>query len=367
VQASRRNLVVKAPTMPVFSPIADWRALDPPAEFDQRQATCIDVEHVPFCPVCGNDRHEDYAVGFDYELLTCRNPWRFVRCTVCRHVWLNPRPAVSALPTIYPPDYYAYNYREQINPLAVWGKEWLDRLKMRFILQHLPTLPRRYLDIGCGDGRFLKAVEAHGARRENIYGLELDERVVRALAGQGYRVFCTRAETCDIIEQVSLDLVTMFHVIEHVDAPAALVRKVAGWLAPGGIFAIETPNLDSLDARWFRKRYWGGYHIPRHWSLFTPSSLGRLLEDAGLEIVGLKYQTGHSFWMYSFHHHLRYAGNPHPRLASWFSPLRGLPMLLVFTAFDRLRAILGFRTSSMLVLARKPSTVQQADSGHLQD
>jgi len=341
--------------MPVLSPIADWQALAPPAEFDQRQSPSIDVEEVPLCPVCGNDRHQDYAVGFDYELLTCRNPWRFVRCTGCGHVWLNPRPALSALRTIYPPNYYAYNYREQINPLAVRGKEWLDRLKMRLILQHLPTLPGRYLDIGCGDGRFLKAVEKYGVRRENIYGLELDERVVRDLANQGYRAFCQRVETCNVIESVSLNLVTMFHVIEHVDAPAALVRNVAGWLVPGGIFAIETPNLESLDARWFHERYWGGYHIPRHWSLFTPASLGHLLEDAGLEIVGLKYQTGHSFWMYSFHHRLRYGRLPLPRLASWFSPLRGLPMLLLFTAFDRLRAMLGFSTSSMLMLARKPS------------
>jgi 2-polyprenyl-3-methyl-5-hydroxy-6-metoxy-1,4-benzoquinol methylase len=342
--------------MPVLSPAADWDTLTPPPEFIEQKAPLIEVEEVPNCPVCGETSYQQHAVGFDYELLTCRNPWRFVRCDECGHVWLNPRPAVSTLQTIYPPHYYAYNYRQQINAVAVRGKELLDRLKMRLILRFLPAAPRSYLDIGCGDGRFLKVMESHGVSREHNCGLELDERVVHSLAEKGYRVFCERAETCERIEAASLDLVTMFHVIEHVDAPAVLTRKVADWLAPGGIFAVETPNLDSLDARWFKQRYWGGYHIPRHWSLFTPSSLARLLEDAGLEIVGLKYQTGHSFWMYSLHHRLRYGARPRPGLAKLFNPLRGLPMLMLFTAFDRFRAMLGFRTSSMLMLARRPAS-----------
>ena len=50
----------------------------------------------------------------------------------------------------------------------------------------------------------------------------------------------------------------------------------------------------------------------------------------------------------------RYGIPPRHRLSQWFNPFRGLPMLVMFTAFDKLRAALGFRTSAMLVLARKP-------------
>jgi O-methyltransferase involved in polyketide biosynthesis len=132
------------------------------------------------------------------------------------------------------------------------------------------------------------------------------------------------------------------------DTPVAgMLSGVARGLAPGGVFAVETPNLESLDARLFRERYWGGYHIPRHWHLFTPGSLGRLLAEQGLEVTSVRYQTGHSFWMYSVHHWLRYGEPPRPRLARWFDPFRGLPFLAAFTAWDRLRAALGFRTSAM--------------------
>src|SRR5262249_15670648 len=154
-------------------------------------------EDVPLCPVCGSERYQSYAVGFDYELQTCRNPWRFVRCHACGHVWLNPRPALSTLSTIYPPTYYAYNYQQQINSIAVRGKPLLDRLKMGGILRHLPTAPRSFLDIGCGDGRFLRVMEKHGVARANNYGLELDEKIVRGLVAEGFQALCQRVEACD--------------------------------------------------------------------------------------------------------------------------------------------------------------------------
>jgi SAM-dependent methyltransferase len=331
-----------------------WQDTPAPAEFHACAVPWIETEEVPACAVCGVERFDLYTVGFDYELRTCRNPWRFVQCRACGHVWLNPRPALAALPVIYPPTYYSYNYKQQINRVARWAKALLDRRKMRAILRRLPAAPATYLDVGCGDGRFLKVMEAQGVRREHNYGLELDANVVRPLAEAGFQAFCERVEECGQIPDGRIDLATMFHVIEHVDDPGRVVRKVADWLAPGGVFAVETPNLASLDRRWFQHRHWGGYHIPRHWHLFTPATLSRLLRDSGLEVIGTSYQTGHSFWMYSFHHRLRYANRPWPRLARLFDPLKGLPFLAAFTAFDKLRAAVGFPTSAMLLLARKP-------------
>lgn len=334
--------------------VNDWRQTLPPREFIERAAPLIDTEEVPLCCVCESGRFEPFALGFDFELLTCRNPWRFVRCTECGHVWLNPRPPASMLPVIYPPTYYAYNYAEQVPFIARWSKEQLDRLKFRSILKFLGREPRSFLDIGCGDGRFLRAMERRGLARENVWGLELDERVVANLAGTGFRVLCRRAEECEEIPRGSIDLATIFHVIEHVADPAAVVRKTAEWLSPGGCFAIETPNLDSCDARWFQSRWWGGYHVPRHWHMFTAKTLGRLVESAGLEVAATVYQTGHSFWMYSLHHYFRYGDPPRPWLGKWFDPLKGLPFLAAFTAFDKVRAGLGWPTSTVLVVARKP-------------
>ncbi len=314
----------------------------------------IDTERVPECPLCGSRGATPYASGADYELETCANRWCFVQCAACGHVWLDPRPAVDTLGVIYPSSYYAYNYAKQIHPLASKGKAWLDRKKLAGIVRCLDRAPQSYLDVGCGDGRFLRAMEVRGLPRERLFGLELDRTVAERLRGEGYQVDRARVEDSTMVVPGSLDLITMFHVIEHVDSPRAVADKLASWLAPGGILALETPNRASLDARLFRRTFWGGYHYPRHWQLFDTEGVKRLLTGAGLEVVGVRYQTGHSFWLYSFHHALEYGRFPIPWLARWFDPLGALGPLVLATAADKVRAALGFRTSAVLVLGRRP-------------
>lgn len=327
----------------------------PPAELVARGAPFIATEDVPLCPLCGHDRHHADAGGYDYESLTSANQWRFVQCDSCRHLWLHPRPAVSTLSIIYPPDYYAYQYRDEINPVALWAKDRIDSRKLSRLVDYLDRPAGAFLDVGCGDGRFLELMAQRGVPRERCFGLELDEDVIARVRARGFSAFAERVEDTTEIPEGTLDLATMFHVLEHVEDPAECVRQIARWIAPGGVLAIETPNVDCLDRRLFRRTWWGGYHIPRHWNLFSPEGLQRLLTDAGLEVVDTRFQTGHSFWMWSVHHRLRYGRHPQPRLARWFNPFKGLPFLAAFTAFDMLRAALGARTSAMLVVARRSS------------
>ena len=327
--------------------------LAPPEEIARSSAPLVAETVVGTCNVCSGTDASDAAFGYDYELITCRNQWRFVRCRDCGHVWLDPRPSVEALDVIYPPTYYSYNY-EQIPGVARKAKDVIDTLKMRKILGLVGGVPDRYLDVGCGDGRYLEVLNRRGVPRSNLYGLELDERIVETLQARGLQAYCERVETTDRFAEGSLDLITMFHVIEHVESPRAVVERLATWLTEGGVLAVETPNLDSLDARLFRDGLWGGYHIPRHWHLFNPETLSRLLQSVGLEVEAVRYETGHAFWMYSLHHALRYRSHPRPRLARLFDPLSSVAPLAAFTAFDRFRALLGAKTSSMLITARKP-------------
>jgi SAM-dependent methyltransferase len=326
-----------------------------PPGFEDPGIPRIAVEPVESCPLCSSRGWNPFADGYDYELRTCRNRWHFVACAQCDHVRLHPRPRSDTLGVIYPPTYYAYNYDTQVSPLALKAKAWLDRRKFAGILRHLPRPPSSYLDVGCGNGRFLDLMAGQGVTTSRIYGIELDQPTVDRLRARGYQAWCERAEECKELPTAGIDLATMFHVIEHVGQPLAVVTRLAECLTAGGILALETPNLDSWDARLFKDHFWGGYHIPRHWHLFTPRTITRLLNKAGLDVLAIEFQTGHSFWMYSFHHRLRYGTPPRPRLAAHFNPMGGsLLALAAVTAFDKARAALGASTSAMLVIARKP-------------
>ncbi len=314
----------------------------------------IGTEPAGACAVCDGAAFSPRASGFDFELQTCRNRWEFLQCDSCGHVQLDPRPAAEELGTIYPPTYYSYNMTEKLSPIAIAGKNFLDRRKFRAFLKFLPRPARTYLDIGCGDFKYLDLMAAEGIAADQLYGLELDETVVARARAKGYQVFRERAEEASSIPAAHIDVATMFHVIEHVADPGAVLASVRRWLSPGGILVLETPNISALDARLFRRRFWGGYHIPRHWHLFSREGIGRVLAQHGFRLKAIQYQTGHSFWLYSFHNAIAFNNLcPSARIARLFDPLTSLPMLILATLFDKICAFLGLQTSAMLVIAER--------------
>jgi SAM-dependent methyltransferase len=309
----------------------------------------------PACVSCASVERTLEATGYDYEYETCGNPWTMWRCAGCAHLQLDPRPADEALATIYPPDYYSYRMTETVSPIALWAKRQIDALKFASIRQAVGSKPESYLDVGCGDGRYLELMIRDGLARDRVFGLELDDAAVAKARAKGLKVECSRVEDARHLQPGSIDLVTMFHVIEHVARPDEVVASLAALLSPGGCLAIETPNFESMDARMYRRSFWGGYHFPRHWHVFSVRSLTALLERAGLTVEVVRFQTGHAFWLFSFHHRLRFdAAHPRPGFAKRVHPFKSLPLLAVFTAFDMLRAAFGCKTSAMLLIARKP-------------
>jgi SAM-dependent methyltransferase len=139
--------------------------------------------------------------------------------------------------------------------------------------------------LGCGDGRYLYQFAQRDLERDRIIGIDLSSPAIPRLKREGFRILSKRVEDCDEIEPNSIDLITMFHVIEHVEDPISVIRRLSGWLAPGGVLALETPNVESLDRYLFSEAWWGGYHIPRHWTLFTESNLQLALRKVGLTEV----------------------------------------------------------------------------------
>jgi len=231
-------------------------------------------------------------------------------------------------------------------------KSRLDARKLNRVFSGIGLKPRTFLDVGCGDGRYLQVLESMGMSRDDLFGLELDERAVAIARERGFQAFVGNAESWTGFNGRKFDAISLFHVVEHVADPTRLLSRLREWLSDDGVIIMETPNIDSADARLFRGKYWGGYHFPRHWHFFNIETMRKCLGNAGLSLHSIRYQTGHSFWAFSVHHALKYnRGFPVPGLARMFHPLDSLPVLAAATALDLARAALGFRTSAMLVVA----------------
>ena len=306
------------------------------------------------CAVCSEQSWCVIGQAQDFEYASCSNLWSFRACRRCGHVQMDPLPAPETLRTIYPDNYYSYQMEKSIHPIARWAKHRLDQAKFSWITRKMHSRIASYLDVGCGDGRYLEMMIGQGAEVSRTHGVELDAGAVQAAKAKGLNVIQSRIEDVRELEPSSFDLITMFHVIEHVARPDEVIARLRGLLRVGGRLALETPNFDCLDARLSGKRYWGGYHTPRHWHLFTSTSLQRLLRAHGFEIERQRYQTGHAFLLWTLHHWLKYGKNRNG-LAEWCHPLKNVPLLALATTFDMLRILLGRKTSAVLIVARRDS------------
>jgi SAM-dependent methyltransferase len=300
------------------------------------------------CALCGSGDAETAATGFDFEYDTAPNEFRFVRCRACDHLYLSPRPVAGDLAVIYPSNYYAF--AGPGNPLVARLRQRWEGGKVRLYREQLGEGPRRLLDVGCGNGRFLSLLRDFGPPEWELVGIELDEAAVAQCRARGFEAHAVRVEDLPASEG-TFDAVIMLQLIEHVEDPVAICRSVHRLLRPGGVFIIETPNLGGLDYRLFQGRWWGHYHFPRHWNLFSTASLTRMLVRAGFEIVRSEYLISTSSWTISLHNFLLDRGWPGPivRFFHYQNPV----LLGIFVVFDSLRTRLGLETSNQRVIARK--------------
>ena len=150
-----------------------------------------------------------------------------------------------------------------------------DRQRLALLREVAPA-PGRLLDAGAGRGRFVAAARAAGYDARGI------EPSPGAAAQGGPGVELGTIEDA-VVEPSSLDAVALWHVLEHVDDPAAALGSVAGWLRPGSGLLIGVPNLASFQAKLGGER-WFHLDLARHRTHFTPAGLRALLERTGFAV-----------------------------------------------------------------------------------
>lgn len=132
------------------------------------------------------------------------------------------------------------------------------------------------LDVGAGTGYFLHHMQKHGWK---VTGTEQNDSA-RAFALSEWEIPLLPEEALFDLPGRSFDIITLWHVLEHLDDPGKYLQKCAQLLKPGGFLFLALPNPASTDALHYRK-FWAAWDVPRHLWHFSPSNLRQFTEKQG--------------------------------------------------------------------------------------
>lgn len=259
---------------------------------------------LPRCPICMRTDATYFTTANDIEYFTTADSFSFYRCDACEILFIDPMP-VDRLSEIYPKNYYSF-HASSADSLALRIKRFLDTRTFKSVTRNLHGNQLSALDVGGGSGWLLDGLKRAEPRISYTAVVDIDPGAEAAARAGGHDFHLTTIG--EFQTERRFDLILMLNLIEHVPDPIELLKKARGLLAPKGRIWIKTPNFDSLDARIFKNRSWGGFHTPRHFVIFTKESLMRHSREAGLKVLECGYTQGAPFWTVSVINELRLRG-----------------------------------------------------------
>ncbi|MCB0494593.1 MAG: class I SAM-dependent methyltransferase [Cyclobacteriaceae bacterium] len=245
------------------------------------------METLTACPSCGSRALEHHIEVKDYSV--SGEVFTIVKCTACGLLLTNPRPQPSELGQYYQSEDYVSHTNNGNNPVNLIYKlartqtlRWKYNLIKKFN-------PLTILDFGCGTGHFLSYCKEKGL---TVFGYEPDGNARSiAIKNVGESIV---SQTEELNE--TYDVITMWHVLEHVSELAEVMKWLKKKLHPNGRLVIALPNHESLDAKMFNE-YWAAYDVPRHLYHFSKDSLKALAIKYGFCLESMHPMKLDSFYV----------------------------------------------------------------------
>jgi ubiquinone/menaquinone biosynthesis C-methylase UbiE len=237
------------------------------------------------CAFCGGNNNElllevcnthgSYKISDDkFKLLKCRD---------CGLVYINPRPAMKEISK-----YYDSNYYSSKDIIRVFA----ERLFLHFFVNIKKGMVLKFkkagniLDIGCGDGGFLSVFSLD--KNWKAYGVEPNPSGY-ALSREklGEAVFNKELSDCNFPDAY-FDVITMWHVLEHIYEPNSLLSEINRVLDNRGVFIVGIPNINGMGFK-LAKENWFHLDAPRHLYHYDPRTVTKILIKNGFEVLKINF------------------------------------------------------------------------------
>ena len=236
------------------------------------------------------------------QLLYKVNSFCIVKCKYCGLVYVNQPPGKEELGRLYQKNYFqgkttyknmTFGYADYLENSKALSALNLKRLKSIEKYQK----KGRILDIGCAAGIFLRAAKSQGWE---AYGVEINKDMAEYARQEfGLNVFDGELEKKRFPDEF-FDVVCMWDVIEHHLNPRKFLEEIHRILKKRGMVCIETPNIDSIWARYKKARWEEHLKPPEHLFYFSRSTLSSMLNKTGFGVLKAWTETDFAKWLYDW-------------------------------------------------------------------
>lgn len=234
------------------------------------------------CPWCEKNTDHLYMEVKDFFLT--KEDFRIYQCDHCGLLFTAPRPSSEEIGRYYQSDNY-YSHQENkkgfIPHVYETVKSFNIKRKVQIALSGLEK--GRLLDIGCGVGDFLLNVKNAGWE---ITGIE-PSKDAKKIAQERLGITLLDPSDSHSLPDHFFDVITMWHVLEHVDDLKSQTSELKRLLKPSGRLIIALPNFQSFDSQYYNK-YWAAWDVPRHLNHFSSDVIQSIFTSLGMIFVDIQ-------------------------------------------------------------------------------
>lgn len=253
------------------------------------------MKEINSCLICGSGHTELFLTCKDYTV--SQKQFEIKRCKDCGFKFTSPRPDDKDLGDYYKAESYVSHSDTKkgvVNTLYHWVRSYTLIKKLQLVMHHSKLKQGKILDYGAGTGAFLETCKKN---KWEALGIEPDETARRVMA-EKFSI-STKSSLADIGSDNAFsefDVVTAWHVLEHVPDLKETIERIKGMMKPNSIFIVAVPNPASDDAKYY-KEYWAAYDVPRHLWHFAPADMIRLMKDCGFKHKETRPMAFDSFYV----------------------------------------------------------------------
>lgn len=234
------------------------------------------LESVIVCPICDSNSFHPFLTTQDYTV--SQKDFQLQQCSSCSFVVTSPRPDQDSISEYYKSEKYISHSGGRKNLMdKVYIQARYITLKWKHELISQFKKSGSILDYGCGTGEFLHFMQIKNWKGS---GVEPSE------TARSKAIELTKTEIFDHLKSTKdkFDVITLWHVLEHVHDLNRKIDELITHLKDDGIIFIAVPNRESEDAKKY-KNFWAGYDVPRHLWHFSQSNMKQLLFKHGLHLL----------------------------------------------------------------------------------